>query len=219
MIVFSAIFGGHDHPKPPRPHPRVSEWVLFTDDPGAYAPGWRVVVSDPPGATPRMRGKWHKCHPPESPDDLSLFLDGSIRLRDPDLIEAALGALEAADWAMFRHPDRSDVRSEVLASEGMAKYAGARLREQLAAYEAELSPGDLAGLHLWAAGVLARRHTPAVLAAGRAWYDECARWTAQDQVSLPVVLDRYQITPAALGAGGSLWGNRHFTVEPHESAL
>jgi len=215
VIVYSAIFGGFDSPKPPRPHPAVAEWVLFTDDPNVYAPGWRVVVSDPPGATARMRAKWYKCHPPRHA--LSLYLDGSIRLRDPGLLDAAIGALTKADWAMFRHPERSDITAEALASAPMPKYAGAPLREQVRAYEALYTAEALRKLSLWAAGILARRGTPDVVAASHAWWQECVRWTEQDQISLPVVLDRFDIVPAAIEAGGGLWNNAHFRVEVHHA--
>lgn len=216
MIVYSAIFGSHDLPKPPRPHPNVSEWLLFTDDPAVYAPGWRVVVEPVVSeTTPRMQAKWRKCHPPRQADE-SLYLDGSIRLRDPGLLDAAIEALTSADWAMFRHPERSDVYAEALASAPMPKYDGAPLKAQIEAYEAASSIEHLSRLPLWAAGILARRHTPKVLEASHAWYVECAQWTAQDQISLPVVLDRFGIVPAALEAGGDLWNNRHFSVEPHQ---
>src|ERR1035438_3406880 len=98
MLVYTSIYGGYDSPKPPRPHSCVSEWRLYTDDESVNAPGWRIVVEARDDIHSRMRAKWRKCVPP-SDIDTSLYLDGSIRLRSPHLIDAAIEALTRGDWA------------------------------------------------------------------------------------------------------------------------
>jgi len=210
VLVYSTIFGGYDAPKPPRPHPAVTEWRLYTDDPQLYAPGWCVVV-EPSSGHPRMRAKRRKCCPPTD-EHFTLYLDGSIRLRDPELLSHALAILESgAPWAMYPHPERTTIVEELAASVPMPKYRehAARMAEQVSHY------GSVDGL--WACGILARDvRSPDVLAAGFDWLEECERWTYQDQLSLPVVLARHGVTPTAMTLGG-LWGNPHFTVEPHQS--
>jgi hypothetical protein len=215
VIVYTAIYGDYDNPKPPRPHPGVSEWRLYTDKLGLYAPGWRVIVEPRSlGLHPRMRAKWRKCYPPGDAG-VSLYLDGSIRLWDQALVGHVYEALEHADWCCYPHPERTTVEQEVEASLPMAKYQGLaeKMKAQAAFYSAQsrVAPG------LWAAGILGRRREPAVLAAGAAWYAECERWTYQDQISLPYVLATHGLVPRPLTLGGGLWNNQHFVVEPHQS--
>ena len=227
MIVYTAIYGGYDTPKPPRPHPAVTAWMLFTDDQEIYAPGWTVIFERRKAEHPRMAAKWLKCHPPEWPvppfpprqmDPLSLYLDASIRLRDPSLIDAALAALLKSEWAMYPHPERTTIEEEVEASRGMAKYRGLgeKMDRQVAWYRQNGRPSAPG---LWAGGIIARRSTEVVRSAGARWYADCERWTYQDQVSLPVVLEEHGISVEALTLGGSLWQNPHFAIEPHRSDL
>lgn len=222
MIVYSSIYGGYDRPKPPRPHPEVSEWRLYTDDPEIVAPGWNVVV-EPRNelAHPRMQAKYRKCHPPKlGPAATSLYLDGSIRLRDPSLLDAAIEALTASDWAMYWHPERTNIVDELEASKHLRKYDGQRLDPQVTFYIDNYGRSMLleyAGL--WAAGILARRHTEKVLAASAGWWTECRTWTYQDQLSLPVVIAQSGIKPKPLTLGGGIYGNPHFAIEPHASDL
>ena len=118
-----------------------------------------------------------------------------------------------AGLSMFPHPDRACIYDEVLASRGMAKYAGLPLAEQVASYRAEGFPAQ-AGLI--AAGLIARRSgQPALARIEAAWWAENLRWTYQDQLSLPVVLWR-------LGAGYdpvplNLWNNPWFDRADHLS--
>jgi O-antigen biosynthesis protein len=210
MLVYASIYGGYDAPKPPIPHPAIAEWRLYTDSADIDAPGWHVIV-EPREGSPRMAAKFRKCHPPDDVDR-SLYLDGSIRLRSPELVLAAARALDlGGEWAMYAHPDRSNILAEADASARMAKYAKERVRQQAAHYLSD-RPWTKS-LPLWAAGILARQHTRRVITASAAWFEECVRWTPQDQISLPVVLDRHSITPTALTAGGSLWTNTLFAVE------
>lgn len=212
MIVYSSIYGGYTTPKPPRPHPHVSGWYLFTDNLKVYAPGWTVIAE--PRETfghRRLQAKYRKCHPPffHGKEEETLYLDGSIRLFDPLLIDAALEALEESDWALYRHPERANIFEEAEESKRMLKYKGLPIDAQVESYSKEV---DLS-LKLWAGGIIARRLSHNVCNAGAAWFEECRKWTYQDQLSLPVVLHRFGIEPAELTLGGSIWNNPHFSVE------
>jgi alkaline ceramidase TOD1/glycosyltransferase MUCI70-like protein len=204
MLVYSAIYGGYDIPKPPRSHPDVSEWRLYTDDPAIDAPGWSVVV-EPRTGSARMSAKFRKCYPPEGVDR-SLYLDGTIQLHDQALLDTATQALEMGDWAMYPHPERDNIRDEAEFSVPWYKYANQPLREQVEHY---LKERPVAGL--WAGGIIARRHTPTVLAASAAWYGECLRWSDQDQLSLPFILAKYDIKVSPITGG---W-REHFSIIEH----
>lgn len=222
MIVYTSLYGGYDTPKPPRPHPGVSEWRLYTDDASIYAPGWRVVTEPRPEFEhPRMKAKWRKCHPPTDTHQ-TLYLDASIRLRDPELLEHAVDLLaRGAWWAMYLHPERSNIDDEVQASIRMPKYArlGPKMIAQAASYARERSRQPGSGpMGLWAAGIIARNAAAhaAVLQAGADWFHECELWTYQDQISLPVVLWRHEVLPTPMTLGGGLWRNPHFSIKTSE---
>jgi glycosyltransferase involved in cell wall biosynthesis len=206
MLVYTSICGGYDTVKSVPDGGGGYEWRLYSDsDKGGG--GWNLVPSGVQAATPRMQAKWHKCHPPEDVK-VSLWIDGSVEIHSVALIEAALAALEHSDWAMFRHADRGSILEEAEYSLTSLKYIGKPLREQVEHYmkNEPVSPG------LWGGGVIARRHTPKVLAASAAWYEECVRWSDQDQISLPMILAKYDIAVGELTAGGNLSHNSLFTV-------
>ena len=212
FVVYSAIYGGYDAPKGQFDHDAVDSWILYTDNPDLKVPGWDVRYAPLRYPHPRMGAKWWKCHPPEA--DASLWLDGSIVLNGPEYIDIILDGLEGSDLTMFEHPERDCIYDEVRASEGMVKYFGHDMRAQVARYQSREWPAN-AGL--WASTTFGRRHTPAVLAFGGAWFAHCELLTYQDQLSLPPLLDDYGLRPNPIP--GNLWRNPWFTLSPHRSGL
>lgn len=212
MIAYTAIYGGYDRLAPHPHHPAVDEWGCFTDDPDLECEGWTVIYAPPLFEHPRLSAKWWKAHPPQT--DISLWVDGSMRLNGPGLIDAMLDGLAVSDWVLWRHPDRSSIIAEAEVSATMPKYDGLPVHEQAAHYCKQWGWGDH---ELWASTTMARRHTQTVLQAGAAWFAENEHWTYQDQISLPPILDRYDIRPATLPH--SLWRNPWFCFAGHASNL
>lgn len=209
MLIYTSIYGDYDAPKHTIRHQFVSEWRLYTDNKHIKAPGWNIVIEDRSTiATPRMQAKWRKCHPPNDAAT-SLYIDGSIAIRKKGVIDEARKLLESTDWAMYRNPERDTVFAEATFSATKPKYKGMRLLEQ-AQYYSDTFPRYKHST-LWAAGILARRYIHTIIDASHAWYDECLKWTPQDQISLPVILLRYNIEPATMS--GDLYENPNFTID------
>lgn len=208
MICYTSIFGLYDELKPHPDHPDVTDWLCFTDNPQLRCEGWTVIVEPARFPHPRLAAKWRKCHPPES--ETTLWVDGSMHFNF-GLIDAMTKGLTESDWVMWAHPDRTSIVAEAAVSATMRKYVGLPLHEQVRHYIRQGWPDD----RLWASTTMARRHTPTVLQAGAAWFAENEHWTYQDQLSLPVILDRYGIEPASLPY--SLWRNPWFGFGPHAS--
>jgi hypothetical protein len=108
--------------------------------------------------------------------------------------------------AIFRHPDRSTVKAEVdFCLDGIrrgdsyltARYASEPLAEQVSHYLNEPAFDDSS---LFAAGAFCYRPTTAVKSMLKDWYLESYRWSCQDQLSLPVVMQRHGITPSLFDA-------------------
>ena len=204
MIVYSSIYGDYDVPKQTVSYPGISEWRLYTDNSDINAPGWNVVI-EPRDGSARMAAKFRKCHPPADTDQ-TLYLDGTVLVRNRALLDAATYALKTTDWAMYPHPERCNIRDEAEFSIPWYKYANQPLRQQVEHYLKEQRVDGL-----WAGGIIARRHTTRVLAASSTWFKECLRWSTQDQLSLPYVLAKHKIKVTPLTGG---W-REHFTLIDH----
>lgn len=191
MIVSTAIYGGYDTLKPIADHPAVDDWICYTDNPDIENHfGWTVVVEDLGFDHPRVAAKWRKCNPP--PADQSVWVDGSVSIVNPGFFDHVLRILEDNDMALLKHPDRDNIQDEADASFQVEwkKYAGLPLQPQVTGY-LKRKP-ELKGL--FQTTVFARNHTTNVIQMGARWFAHCELLTYQDQLSLPVMLDDYEVT-------------------------
>lgn len=212
MIAYTATYGGYDTLKPHPDHPLIDQWIAYTDDPDLTSDDWEVRYRPLPFAHPRVGAKWWKCHPPEA--EASVWIDGSVIVHNPDYFDVLAEGLLKQPLTMFVHPDRACIYDEAAASRGMVKYIGQPLEQQVALYA---SRGWPAQGGLWASTTFARRHSPVVLQFGAAWFAHNDVLTYQDQLSLPVLLKQYGLTPEPIP--GNLWRNPWFTVGGHASDL
>lgn len=213
MIAVTAVYGGYDTLKPHPDHPEVTEWRCYTDDPDLTSDDWTVVHAPLPYNHPRMNAKWWKCHPPASPDDLVLWIDGSVVLHNPAYIDEVLTRLERSPMAMFRHPDRDGIFDEADVSQMMTKYIGHDVQGQVDYYRRQYGTGAHGGL--WATTTFGWHRSRDALALGAAWFAHCELLTYQDQLSLPPLLERYGIRPEPID--GNLWRNDWFRIAHHAS--
>jgi hypothetical protein len=204
-VVYTAIFGGYDTLKQPVAQDQPCEFVCFTDEKGPASVGaWRMVrLESDAKVHPRMQAKWFKlqCHKvfPDGrlasryapfsirfKNDLSIWIDGSIRIKSPSFVRDMRARLGAQDWAMFVHPDRDCIYDEASISAGLSKYDGLPIFAQVEAYKRMVAPHG----GLFACGVIVRREPESKLVtrANEMWWNENVKWTYQDQVSLPFVL-------------------------------
>jgi hypothetical protein len=200
LIVYTAIYGGYDPLLPHAPHPSVDRWVCYTDDPDLHCGGWETVVV-PSTLHPRLAAKWWKCHPPAYE---SLWIDGSFTMVDSGIVDVVAGH----DLSLFRHPDRDNILDEAEVSAGMQKYADWPIIAQVQRYGSNVQG-------LWASGVIGRRNSPRICSLGGAWFAHCELLTYQDQLSLPVLLAEYEITPTEIPH--TVWTNPWLVWRGHGS--
>jgi hypothetical protein len=116
---------------------------------------------------------------------------------DGRFVELTRRKLEQHDLVLWDHPeDRDCFLEEARHCHDWPKYRDGPLLEQAAHY---LSEGMPEHFGLWAMGSIARRHTAQMRTLGDTWLEEMARWTIQDQVSLPYLLWREHIWPGTFG--------------------
>jgi len=208
--LITAVYAGYDIPKPACPQEGLDcEHVLVTDDPGIRDGhlGWRVVLEPRPGTHPCRAAKHAKFRPWEYTDaPASAWIDGSVRVTSASFAAEALALADPV--AQFAHPDRDCIYDEAAVSAGIGKYAAEPVGAQAACYRIAGHPEHWG---LWAATVIARRHTPQVVALGARWTAEVDRWSFQDQVSEPYVLRNLGLRPAILP--GNYRSNEWLRVE------
>jgi hypothetical protein len=135
-----------------------------------------------------------------------VWADAVITLRNHQCIEAAIDRIEGKDILLFRHQDgRKSVEEELdfmiahMNGETGNEYAQTYLNER---YESEpivaqvrsyLSEEQFEDNKLYSAGFFVYKNTARMRRTMKEWFYECARWSVQDQLSLPFVLSNNDI--------------------------
>ena len=171
MIVYTAIFGGHDGLKP---LPVGVHGVCFSDAPLA-AQGWDVRPAAYADADPRLRARHHKAMAHELfPGEDTLWIDGSVTLRSMPPV---------AEFAAFRHScGTGSAEAEIQACSNRKKltpHGVASAYAMLAEWKALGFPDD--GGHP-ETGVLVRQDTERVRAFNALWW-ELIQQCPRDQIS------------------------------------
>lgn len=196
IALYSAVYGKYDDH---RSAPELGiPCRMFSDEIGDcdIELGWDVWCINPEivdsegkpyPQTNMLRHKFWKCHPAAAlPDaDISIWIDGSIEITNPNFVQFCLDHLGDADWLTMKHPDRDCTYEEATFSAQLSRYDGVRLEQQAGFYRDVIGHPEHWGLP--GTGIMVRRHTQAVIEMGEQWWDECLHWTHQDQVSLPVL--------------------------------
>src|SRR5947209_6787657 len=230
-IVYTAVFGGFDTLKQPAAQDEPCEFICFTDARMPRRVGaWRVIHIPADGdVPPRMQAKRFKLlshkifpsgrlavgyapfsHRPRS--DLSIWIDGSLRIKSPAFITDMRKKLGNGDWAMFVHPWRDCIYEEAASSIALPKYQSMPIMEQVNDYRSIVP----AHAGLYGCGVIARREPASdrMMKVNELWWNENLRWTAQDQLSLPYVLRKIgDCEPREIQE--DLFSNQWFDFIPH----
>jgi len=205
LAIYTAAFGDHDKPAELPGLQGVVDLFCFTDSPDLKLDTWQIFRRPNVFRTPRMDAKWYKmsaCHlMPQH--EVSIYLDASIRVKDPSLMIAEVGRALSRDargeLAFFLHPEEQrSLEQEAAFSMTMPKYQGEPCVRQVEHYRDAGMPASDPGYHLYAGGVIGRRHNAAVERFEKRWFDECVHWSCQDQLSIPYVLWREQRAPGII---------------------
>jgi hypothetical protein len=224
VACYTAVFGGYDSLKP---HVEIEgvDWIVFSDDAQLKdRDDWQVETPERAdslygkallAAHPRLAAKVYKIVGSSLLDtlddyDFSLWVDASHEVTSPAFVDEALADLGPDGFSLFSHPHRDCIYDEAIASLCVAKYAGQPIRQQVEHYRAEGYPAHNG---LWACGTLARARSAKLDKAMLDWWSEIEKWSIQDQLSLPVVLDRHGIEPQPFPHNQISW--RWFTMHKH----
>lgn len=208
VAILTAVYDSYDTIKPALRQSGVDvEWILVTDTPPTDARGWTVVHEPRPELPPVRAAKTPKLEPWRYTDaPASIWVDASYRITSPTF---ALEVLALADpIAQFAHPWRDCLYSEAAEVARLGMDPDGIAAWQVDRYRKAKHPE---GWGLWASGVIARQHTPAVKRMGAMWAKEVESGSSRDQVSQPYVLRKTRLRPVALP--GSHLGNQWLRYE------
>jgi len=209
LYFYTAVYG--DHIVLPEFDTKGFEFRCYTDR-KIESKTWEIHEAPPKHDNPRMAAKWWKLFPPgTATGDISIWIDASITVTDVhEMVRVCKAALRDHDVAFFKHPERTNIFDEAIASLQMPnKYAGLPLLAQVESYREEGLPQDSG---LWAGGVIARRHSLKRGIFEADWWEECKKWSYQDQLSLPYVLWKHDVQPGVIP--GSVYKTAFHTWTP-----
>lgn len=208
LTVISSCYGFYDDLWVPPDVPGVDDWIMVTD--GPYWPGWTCVYEPRPHVHPNVAAKVAKaCPSTYTRADKTLWIDAG------STPQATLAAeveplLTYPTWAMYPHPERTELHAEVAASRGLPKYDPLPLEAQADAYLADGYPN----MALWATGIIGRWNTPENEQVGMAWLAHIVRFGFQDQLSFAYIAWKYNLLIRPIG-DGDLWSSPHIQFANH----
>lgn len=193
--ILTAIYNDYDLLKFTKDQSIETNWVCVTDNPSwpVNYNGWNIVYEPRNHIHPNRAAKTPKMLPwLYSWTESSIWIDASFRVISSTFAEESLNC--ANPIAQFKHPWRDCAYAEAEESLLLTKkYGGEPIQKQIE-HLREMDHPENWGL--WAAGVIARKHTPEIMRMGFDWLKEVYEFSYQDQISHPDVCRRNGLCPA-----------------------
>jgi hypothetical protein len=219
VVVYTAITGGRDTLVEPPSFEGV-RYVAFLDR-DSPPNGWMIRPVCDLFRDPCRNAKIHKvlAHMYFPDVAVTLWVDGNIILKAPidKLVEECL---QTSDMAIFRHPERDCIYDE-------AEYCIANRLDNPETIKAQMTRYRAAGYPphngLALAGVLLRRHTPAMAALNNTWWAEICAGSRRDQLSFNYAVHtqslKLNLIPGVLDVSSTKCSgqgnNPYFSLLPH----
>lgn len=217
VAIYTSILGGYDDLKPQikQRYPRTN-YICFTDieDDVVAKAGWKKKpFSHPITLSNRLANRYYKALPDKvlSEFDITIYIDGTVVIRDPDLVSKCINNLKNNDLLSFDHPERRSVEEEVKFCLELDRFRKMPLREQLDSY---LEAGFEDNVGLIPGGFLVRDNRNKKLTAfNQEWFQEIEYWDTRDQISLAFLTWKHSLKVNRLE--GKLWDNEYFYIAHH----
>ena len=202
-VIYSAVFGDYDSITAPKHIHENTDYVLFTDstDIESIPKPWQAVHVDwfdtidikffHRRAARHFKALPHIYMPQHT---VSVWMDMTHDvMMSPHTIEKNF--LSESDTALFKHEFRSCVFDEGMAVLSFKMDHHARVMSQLEYYKQAGYPRKNG---LWETPGVVRRNTTKIAKSNTLWWEMMCRFSSRDQISLPYVLDKYNIKPCVL---------------------
>jgi len=202
IIVYTCIVGSYDT-LIKQPNFKDVKYVCFSDSikPGNYK-NWEVRQLDLSLANePNLLNRFYKILPHKffPQNDYSLYIDGNIKLKtNPNrLLESFIKSKKK--MAVFKHPNRQSLKSELEACIILGKLKGQQINEAESFLQSIKEEGFFSKEDLVAGYILLRKHNENKLNnAMKDWFSIVNHKIPRDQLSLVYVLWKNDIDLAYL---------------------
>ena len=219
MLIYTAISPGYDRLPEAVPTPGV-HWVAFiADEPSkAFAPAgaWEIRPLCREFTDPNRNAKFHKVlshvHFPD--DEITIWIDGSVRILDPHRLPELVSRLGEADLGVFEHRTRTCVYQEA-ATCLVQKLDDPAVIWRTACEYTRNGVGWNRGL--WECSLLIRKNTEGVRAFNQRWWHHIANGSRRDQLSFDHAVRDSGVRRIAIG--GTIDDNPYAFRVPHQSPV
>lgn len=196
-IVYSCLAGDYEGLKEPEVVDPSVRYILFTDNPDLKSDKWEVVPFDTLGLSPRRASRLPKLLPHRYlPDhEISVYVDHSLTLIEPEIAVMAQSDLQGCDIAAYPHYKRDCVYDEIEKCLSLRKADVAQSKAFRKRLKKEAFP-----MHwgLLENAFLVRRNSPLMQWINELWFREYIYGPERDQFSLMYVLWRAEVPHAVI---------------------
>ncbi len=213
IVVYTAIFGDYDDLKNQEVKIEGVDFYCFTDNKNLKSDLFKIILIKPEYDDNTRNAKIFKILPHNffPQHEYSLWIDGSVIIKDLNLKEFINRYLVNNNIALFKHPDRDCIYDEVNACIDAKKDDPDIMLEQVNNYRLEGYP-----VHngLAACAIIARRHNNKdIIKLDEDWWVEIKKYSKRDQLSFNYVAWKNKVSYSVIE--GILWDNAYFKVIGH----
>jgi hypothetical protein len=190
ILIFTATFSAYDIVLPPIKKTPNADYVIITNDESMQVPGWTVKVVDVSNfSTDKEANLYYRAliHEILLGYDISIYVDGNIRILNDLTILINDFAESDADVSLHRHPQRDFVYEELGAViQKKPKLNAVRLINEVEQYFADGLPEKARVIDT---GVIFKKHASTEMKKTMSlWYETYSVTLTRDQLSFPYVI-------------------------------
>jgi hypothetical protein len=217
LTIYTAISRGYDRLPEAVPASGV-RWVAFLEDEHLpyLAPSgpWEIRPLCREFTDPNRTAKFHKVlsHVQFPDEELTIWIDGSVRIRDANRLPELVRCLGEADLGVFAHRTRTCVYQEA------ATCLAQKLDDPAIIWRTacEYTRNDVASNRgLWECSLLIRRNTEGVREFNQRWWHHIKNGSRRDQLSFDRAVRESGVRRVDIG--GTIDENPYATRVPHQS--
>lgn len=191
QVIYTAIFGDKDDLQP-IPQLKDYDYIVFTDNTKLTSSMYQVILCPPLYEDPTRTARRYKVlsHEVLSRYRYSIWMDANIRMHTLNADALLDCYLARHDIALHVHPQRDCIYEEASMCIKLGKDSANVIARQMERYRAEGYP-ERNGLV--SAGIVYRRHTPAIAKLNTYWWQEIEAHSRRDQLSFNYVAWKHGI--------------------------
>ena len=214
-VVYTAIFGNYDSLNNPEYINPDWDYVCFTHNPHLKSDVFKIMLVTPvfESATKNARMLKILSHVFLIDYELSLWIDGNVKLRGKNIDEIPEKFLVNSDFSLHKHVKRTCLYDEEEACAIAKKDNVELLAAQVEFYKIQGMPRNYG---MFETAELARKQGSAdVLRINTLWWQQLSQYSIRDQIALPFVFWGQGYSPNILP--GSQWIDPYFHMYKHAS--